>query len=211
MQSIEYGVTTARTATGSIAFARAMLWLTLGWNVGEAIIAVGSGLRAGSVALVGFGLDSSIEVTAAAVLLWRIGLPEDDARAESRERFAHRVVGATFLALATYIAIEAAYVVLTTNEPKPSGLGLLLAAASMIAMPIVGLLKRWNARKIGSAALIAESTETLICSYLSLTLFLGLGANRLFGWWWADVGAALLMVPWVVNEGFEGIRGDDDG
>jgi len=192
-----------------MSFARTMLWLTLGWNVGEAIIAVATGLRAGSVALVGFGLDSSIEVTAAAVLLWRIGLPEDDARAESRERFAHQIVGATFFALAAYIAMQVAYVVVTRNEPESSGLGLLLAAASLVAMPIVGFVKRWNAQRLGSPALVAESTETLVCSYLSLALFLGLGANRLFGWWWADIGAALLMVPWILKEGFEGIRGDD--
>ncbi|TAK65495.1 MAG: hypothetical protein EPO22_04735 [Dehalococcoidia bacterium] len=199
--------------SGSLPLAAALLWLTVAWNVIEGCVAVSSGLLAGSIALVGFGLDSFIEVAAAAVLLWRIGLPEDDARAEVRERFAHRVVGLTFLALAAYIAIETAYVVAMGNEPESSAVGLILAAASLTVMPAIGFAKRWNAERIGSAALVAESTETLVCSYLSLALLLGLGANSLLGWWWADIAAALAMAPWIVREGMEGIRGErcEDG
>ena len=197
----------------SIALARTLLWITLAWNVAEGIIAVSSGVVAGSVALVGFGLDSGIEVTAAAILLWRISLDEDDDRTEGRERLAHRIVGATFLALAAYIVSQAAYGLATGSRAEESGIGLALAAVATIVMPVLGLAKLRNATRLSSRSLVAESKETLVCSYLSVTLFLGLGANLVAGWWWADVAAALAMVPWLVREGIEGLRGescDDD-
>ena len=198
----------ARTARGSISLARGLLWLTLGWNIIEGVIAVSSGVVAGSVALVGFGLDSFIEVTAAGVLLWRLGVTEHDEAAERREATAHRVVGVTFIVLAIYIVGQVAYTLALGGQPEESQVGLALAIVSLMAMPVIGLLKRWNAQRIGSRALVAESSETLICSYLSLVLFIGLGANAAFGWWWADVAAALAMVPWIVREGLEGIRGE---
>lgn len=188
--------------------ALSLLWLTLIWNIVEGFVAVGSGVSAGSVALIGFGLDSFIEVTAAAVLLWRIGLPDHDERAERREAMAHRVVGATFLVLGGYIASQALYSVVVGDEPEESRIGLGLSVISLVVMPVLGLLKRANAQRLESRALIAESAETLICSYLSLSLFIGLGANAAFGWWWADIAAALAMVPWIVKEGIEGIRAE---
>ncbi|HEY5625306.1 MAG TPA: cation transporter [Dehalococcoidia bacterium] len=194
--------------SGSRRLSVLLLWLTISWNVIEGVIAVSSGVAAGSVALIGFGLDSFIEVTAAGVLLWRLGLPEQDERAERREAAAHRVVGITFLLLATYIGAQAVYTLTVGDEPDVSAVGLALAIISLAIMPGLGLTKRWNARKLGSRALIAESTETLICSYLSFTLFIGLGANAAFGWWWADIAAALAMVPWIVKEGLEGFRGE---
>jgi divalent metal cation (Fe/Co/Zn/Cd) transporter len=172
-----------------------LLWLTAAWNVIEGVVAVASGIAAASVALVGFGLDSFIEVTAAAILLWRLGLPEHDERVERREAAAHRVVGITFILLAAYIGAQSMYAMTLGDEPDESPIGLALSVLSLVVMPGLGLLKRWNARRIGSRALIAESTETLICSYLSLTLFIGLGANAAFGWWWADIAAALAMAP----------------
>lgn len=184
-----------------------LLWLTIAWNVVEGVVAVTSGIAAASVALVGFGLDSFIEVTAAGILLWRLGLPDHDEAVERREAAAHRVVGATFILLALYIVAQSVYAVTFGDEPEESRIGLVLAVLSLIVMPGLGLLKRSNARRIGSRALLAESTETLICSYLSLTLFIGLGANAAFGWWWADIAAALAMVPWIVKEGLEGLRG----
>jgi divalent metal cation (Fe/Co/Zn/Cd) transporter len=193
---------------GSRRLALALLWLTVGWNVVEGVIAVASGVMAGSVALIGFGLDSFIEVTAAGVLIWRLGLPEHDESAEQRERTSHRVVGITFLALALYIAAQAVYTVATGEQPEASGTGLVLAVVSLIVMPVLGLAKRANARQIGSRALIAESTETLVCSYLSFALLVGLGANAAFGWWWADITAALAMVPWIIREGLEGVSGE---
>lgn len=198
----------ARTAGGSISLARGLLWLTLGWNIIEGVIAVSSGIVAGSVALVGFGLDSFIEVTAAGVLLWRLGVMEHDEAAQRREATAHRVVGVTFIVLAIYIVAQVAYTLALGGQPEESQVGLALAIVSLIVMPVIGLLKRSNGQRIGSRALVAESSETLICSYLSLVLFIGLGANAAFGWWWADVAAALAMVPWIVREGLEGIRGE---
>ena len=167
------------------------------------------GVRAGSVALVGFGLDSFIEVFAAAVLLWRLSVPERDEHAESRERAASRLVGGTFFLLAAYIVAESSYVLLTGSRPEASKIGEALAVASLLVMPALGLLKRWNARWLGSPALIAESTETLVCSYLSATLLAGLALNAMFGWWWADVATALAMLWWILREGVEGLRAEE--
>lgn len=201
-------MTTLVRSRGSTSLAVLLLWLTISWNVAEGFIAVGAGIVAGSVALIGFGLDSFIEVTAAGILLWRLRLADEDERTERRERIAHQVVGATFVVLSIYILAQTAYVLATGNEPDSSSVGLVLAVVSLIVMPAIGLTKRWNATRIGSRALIAESSETLICSYLSLALFIGLGANAAFGWWWADVAAALAMVPWILREGLEGLRGE---
>jgi divalent metal cation (Fe/Co/Zn/Cd) transporter len=185
-----------------------LLWLTIAWNVAEGVIAVSAGLAAASVALVGFGLDSFIEVAAACILLWRLRLADHDEAVERREATAHRLVGVTFMLLAAYIGAQTIYTLAAGGEPQESRVGLVLAVASLVVMPGLGLVKRWNARRIGSRALIAESTETLVCSYLSLTLFIGLTANAAFGWWWADIAAALAMVPWIVKEGLEGLRGE---
>lgn len=185
-----------------------LLWATLAWNVVEGIVAVSSGIAAASVALIGFGLDSFIEVTAAGILLWRLGLPDHDEMAERRETTARRVVGSTFVVLALYIVGQTIYTLAGGSEPDESPVGLVLSIAATFVMPGLGLLKLRNARKLGSGALVAESKETLICSYLSLTLFIGLAANAAFGWWWADIAAALAMVPWIVKEGLEGLRGE---
>ena len=192
----------------SLSLARGLLWFTLAWNVAEGVIAVSSGLVASSVALVGFGLDSFIEVTAAAILIWRLSLAEGDERSERREAVAHRIVGATFIALAVYILAQSAYVVADGRQPEESGVGMALAVAATIVMPALALAKRRNAAGLGSRALIAEARETFACSYLSLTLFVGLAANALAGWWWADVAAALAMVPWIAREGVEGLRAE---
>jgi divalent metal cation (Fe/Co/Zn/Cd) transporter len=194
--------------SGSVSLARTLLWITLGWNVIEGFIAVTAGVTAGSVALVGFGFDSFIEVAAASILIWRLTAAHDDPRAEHRETVAHRVVGVTFLVLAGFIVVESVYVLGAGNDPGSSTVGIALALASLAVMPALGLTKRWNARLLGSPALVAESTETLVCSYLSLTLFIGLAVNAATGWGWADVLAALAMVPWIVKEGLEGIQGE---
>ena len=176
------------------------------------VLALASGAAAESVALLGFGFDSLIETAAAAVLLWRLRLeargaaPETLARSERR---VHRFVGWTFLALAAYVVVQSAWTLWTRDPPRESPLGIALAGASLILMPLVSLGKLRAAREIGSAALRAEARETLACSYLSLTLLVGLGANALAGWWWADPAAALLMVPWLVREGLEGVRGEE--
>jgi divalent metal cation (Fe/Co/Zn/Cd) transporter len=194
---------------GSMRLASALLWATLAYNVLEGIIAVSAGIRAQSVALVGFGLDSGIEVTASVILLWR--MQSSGELSERRELIARRVVGATFLVLAAYIVIQVAYTLLVGDQPESSTLGLWLAIASLTLMPALGLLKRWNAQRLHSHALMAEASETLVCSYLSAALFAGLALNAAFGWWWADIAAALAMTPWIVKEGIEGLRGDPCG
>jgi divalent metal cation (Fe/Co/Zn/Cd) transporter len=195
---------------GSRRLATWLLWITIAWNLAEGAVAVFSGIAAASVALIGFGLDSFIEVTAAGILLWRLRLPEHDEAMERREATAHRIVGITFILLVAYIVAQTLYVFAAGDEPDPSTVGLVLSVVSLIVMPGLGLLKRWNARRVGSRALVAESTETLLCSYLSLTLFVGLAANAIAGWWWADVAAALAMIPWIVKESLEGLRGEAD-
>jgi divalent metal cation (Fe/Co/Zn/Cd) transporter len=195
-------------------WARIGLWLvgaTLSYNVIEAAIALASGAAADSIALVGFGLDSGIEVAAAAVLLWRLALEArgtDGEELERAERRVHRFVGATFLALAVYVTGQAGWTLWTHEAPQESLVGIALAAASLVIMPLVSWGKLRAAREIGSAALRAEAKETLACSYLSFALLLGLVANAAAGWWLADPVAALATVPWLLREGREGIRGE---
>jgi divalent metal cation (Fe/Co/Zn/Cd) transporter len=193
---------------GSWRLAQVLIYLTVAWNLVEGIVAVVAGVRASSVALVGFGLDSFIEITASAVLVWRMAQP-NDARTEQRERLARRVVGATFILLAIYIVLQAAYLVVAGHAAEASGIGLALAGASLTVMPAIGLLKRRNAQRLHSHSLMAEAAETLVCSYLSAALVLGLALNAALGWGWADTAAALAMLPWIVKEGVEGLRAED--
>jgi len=193
---------------------RIALWLvtlTLAYNVLEGAVALWFGTAADSIALVGFGLDSVIEMAASAVLLWRLRLETRGADAERLERTehrAHRFVGATFLALAIYIGVQSTRTLLGAETPAESLVGIVLAGLSLVVMPLVAWGKLRAAREMGSAALRAEARETLACSYLSFTLLLGLGANAIVGWWWADPVAALLMIPWLVREGKEGLSGE---
>jgi divalent metal cation (Fe/Co/Zn/Cd) transporter len=184
---------------------------TLAYNVIEAGIALTAGVRARSIALVGFGLDSVIECAAAIFLLWRLSKEARgaDRRAiERAERQVRHFVGVTFMALAIYVLLEAAWTLVHRDPPGESSLGIALAAVSLVVMPLVAFGKMRAAREIKSSALRAEAKETLACSYLSLTLLLGLVANAAAGWWWADPIAAVLMVPWLAKEGIEGLRGD---
>jgi divalent metal cation (Fe/Co/Zn/Cd) transporter len=187
----------------------------MAYNFLEAIVALYAGIRADSIALVGFGLDSVIELAAATVLLWRLRVEsrgndaERIARAETRVR---RFVGVTFFALALYVATQSGWTLWMKDAPSESVLGIVLAVLSLILMPLIAWGKLRAARKIGSGALAAEAKETLACSYLSFCLLLGLGANAVAGWWWADPVAAILMVPWLVREGMEGFEeeGEED-
>jgi divalent metal cation (Fe/Co/Zn/Cd) transporter len=190
------------------------LWLvgaTMAYNVAEGGISLWAGIQASSIALVGFGLDSFIECMAAAALFWRLGIEARGAsleRVERSERRVHRFVGGTFLALALYVLIQAGWTLFKQETVHESLIGIILAGVSLVVMPLVAWGKLHAATAISSSALRAEAKETLACSYLSLTLLLGLVANALAGWWWADPVAALLMVPWLVKEGVEGIRGE---
>lgn len=184
---------------------------TVAYNLIEAAIALWSGVRADSIALVSFGLDSVIECIAAAALLWRLRVQARggcDSEVEQAERRVHEIVGATFVMLALYVTAQAGWMLLERQPPAESTVGLILAAASLVIMPLVALGKMRAAREIGSAALRAEAKETIACSYLSLTLLVGLAANAALGWWWADPVGALLMVPWLIKEGREGLRGE---
>jgi divalent metal cation (Fe/Co/Zn/Cd) transporter len=190
------------------------LWLvaaTMAYNVLEGVVAVWAGLEARSIALIGFGLDSFIECAAAAALFWRLGIAARGADPETIERGEGRVyrfVGGTFLALALYVLIQVGWTLWHQEAVSESRIGIILAIASLIVMPLVSWGKLHAANAISSAALRAEAKETLACSYLSFTLLLGLLANAVVGWWWADPIAALLMMPWLVKEGIEGVRGE---
>lgn len=190
--------------------ARRLVIATLLYNIAEAVIAIGSGIAARSIALVGFGLDSIIECAAAGVLLWHLkvhGLG-DSPDLEKSERRVRRFIGATFMVLAFYVLVEASLSLWKREAPEESLVGIALAIFSLVAMPLIAWGKIKAARFLKSAPLLAEAKETLACSYLSLTLLLGLVANAWLGWWWADPIAALLMIPWLVKEGLEGLRAE---
>jgi divalent metal cation (Fe/Co/Zn/Cd) transporter len=197
----------AKTALRLVAF-------TSLYNLGEGIVSVWVGLAADSISLIGFGGDSFIECAAAAAVLWRMAMETRGAergRIEAAERAVRRFVGATFLALALYVAAQAGWTLWAEAHPQESLIGIVIAYLSLAIMPPVAIRKLRAARALGSAALGAEAKETLACSYLSLVLLLGLGANAALGWWWADPVAALLMVPWLVSEGIEGLRAENAG
>jgi cation diffusion facilitator family transporter len=183
-------------------------YFTVGWNVLEGIIAIAAGVAAGSIALIGFGLDSYIEVASGLVLIWRLRKHgfTDEEEEEAAEKRAIFFVGVTFYLLAVYVVYESGKKLIYHEHPEESLVGIILAVVSLVVMPILALYKRKLAVEIRSRALRADALETLACSYLSLTLLLGLGANALFGWWWADPIAALAMVFFLLKEGTEAIR-----
>lgn len=190
---------------------RLATWLvasTLVYNVIEAVIAIWSGAEAESIALFGFGLDSVVEFAAAGIVLWRLLVEArgaDAATVASTERWVRRFVGATFWLLALYVTAQAGVTLWRQQAPEASTIGIVLAIASLSVMPLLAWGKMRVARQLGSAALLAEAKETLACSYLSVVLLVGLAANAAAGWWWADPAAALLMVPWLIKEGREGL------
>jgi divalent metal cation (Fe/Co/Zn/Cd) transporter len=184
-------------------------WLTLGYNTVEGFVAIGAGLLAGSIALLGFGFDSAIELAASAAALWRLNTDVNPHERERAELLTLRVVGILFLGLALYVAVDAANALLTREAPEESTVGIVLAAASLVVMPLLARAKRKVAIALGSRALRAESQQTQLCSYLSAILLGGLTLNALFGWWWADPTAALVMVPIIGREGLQALRGHD--
>jgi divalent metal cation (Fe/Co/Zn/Cd) transporter len=188
-------------------------YATIGYNSLEGIIAIAAGLLAGSIALVGFGFDSVIEVISGATLLWRLYADVDERRRERVEQRALRIVGSSLLLLAAYVLFDAGKSLIRREPPDESIVGIVLAAVSLVVMPLLVRAKRRVAKAIGSKALEADATQTAICTWLSAILLGGLLLNALAGWWWADPVAALVMVPIIVREGLEGIRGErcEDG
>jgi divalent metal cation (Fe/Co/Zn/Cd) transporter len=182
-------------------------YITVLYNSLEAVIALLAGVLAGSVALVGFGADSLIEVTAGVTALWRLGRDVDPAQRQHAERFTLRTVGLCFLALAAYITWDSLKALIGQEPPRESVTGIVLAAASLIVMPLLARAKRKVALAMQSGALVAEAKQTALCTWLSAILLSGLVLNAVLGWWWADPMAALAMVPIIAREGWEGVRG----
>jgi divalent metal cation (Fe/Co/Zn/Cd) transporter len=197
----------AVTRAAAVVRGRRVEYFTIAWNSLEGLLAVAAGAVAGSISLVGFGIDSFIEVTSGAVLLWRMSVDEDVHRRERNEKRALRIVGVCFLGLAAYIACESARDLLAKRPPEPSVPGIVLACASLIVMPLLSKAKRKVGYELGSAAMHADAKQTEFCTYLSAVLLLGLLLNRFFGWWWADPVAALIMVPVIAKEGIDGLSG----
>jgi divalent metal cation (Fe/Co/Zn/Cd) transporter len=186
---------------------RRVEYFTIAWNSLEGMVAVFAGLVAGSISLVGFGIDSFIEVTSGAALLWRMSVDADVDRRERNERLALRTVGLCFIALAAYIAYESIGDLTRRQAPEHSIPGIVLACVSLLVMPLLSRAKRKIGTALGSAAMHADAKQTDFCVYLSAILLGGLLLNALFALWWADPVAALIMTPIIAKEGFEGMRG----
>ncbi len=188
--------------------ARLLLLATIIYNVVEGVIALWSGIVAGSLALVAFGADSYIEVAAASLVLWRLGI-RDEEYGEAVERRVVRFIGWTFMALATAIVFRAAWSLAERGGAEESLVGIALAIFSVAFMPLIAIWKLRVAARGNLQSIAIEAKETIACSYLSLTLLIGLVANAAVGWWWLDGVTALLLTPWLIREGLEGIRGEE--
>ncbi|MBZ4486696.1 cation transporter [Microbacterium sp. cx-55] len=186
---------------------RRIRWIvagTIAYNVVEAVIALAAGTVASSAALIGFGLDSIVEVLSAAAVAWQFASPDP----EAREKVALRVIALSFFGLAAYVSVDAVISLVGNRAPEPSPVGIVLAAVSLAIMPFLSWAERRAGRELGSASAIADSKQTLICTYLSAALLVGLLLNSLFGWAWADSIAALVIAVFAVREGIEAWRGD---
>ena len=186
---------------------RHLEYFTIAWNALEGFVAVVAGAVSGSISLVGFGIDSFVEVTSGSVLLWRMSVDAEVQRRELNERRALRIVGVCFLLLAAYIVYESALDLWFRRAPEHSIPGIILACVSLIVMPLLSRAKRKVGRALGSAAMHADAKQTEFCTYLSAILLAGLLLNILFGLWWADPVAALIMVPIIAKEGIDGLQG----
>lgn len=183
--------------------------VTLIYNILEGVFSIAAGAMAGSISLVGFGVDSVIEVSSSVAALWRLRSdadPTDRARAEA---ITLRFIGLSFMALAAYIIVDAGRTLYLREPPDKTVPGIIIAAASVVVMPLLARAKRRIAAKLGSRALTADAMQTSLCTWLSAIVLAGLGLNALFGWWWADPVAAICMTPIIAKEGLEGLRGED--
>ena len=189
-------------------------YLTVGWNVLEGIIAVGAGIAAGSIALIGFGVDSFVETISGAVIIWRLMAEtrgrHDDEAIERIEQRAERLVGVAFMLLAAYVAFEAVRSLINRDAPEASPVGIALTALSIVVMLWLARAKRRVGEALGSRAMIADAQQTYACWYLSVVTLAGLALNAVFGFWWADPVAALGIAVLLVREGIEALNGEDD-
>jgi divalent metal cation (Fe/Co/Zn/Cd) transporter len=183
-----------------------LAWLGVGWHGVEAAIAVGAGLAASSIALIGFGVDSLIESSAGFILLWRFAASR--ATSDDAERRAQRLIAVSFYAIAAYVGFEAVRSLLTGDRPEASWVGIGLAAVTLVTMPPLAIAKGRIAERLGSSATKSEGQQNMLCAYLSAALLVGLGANALLGLWWADPVTALVIAGVAVKEGRESWRGE---
>lgn len=190
-----------------VRLARLLAWSSLAWMTAEGAVAITAGILADSIALIGFGIDSAIEGIASVVIIWRFWGAR--ALSEAAERRAQKLVALQFFILAPYVAIEAVRALVTADHPDVSTLGIALTAVSLVLMPYFGVAKRRVGTQLGSRATRGEGMQNILCAYLSAAVLLGLGANALFAWWWADPLAALVVAGVAVREGLESWRGED--
>ncbi|WP_433383587.1 cation transporter [Actinoplanes sp. CA-142083] len=182
---------------------RVLVAATIAYNVVEAVVAIGAGAAAGSTALIGFGLDSVVEVSSAAAVAWQFAARDP----ETREKTALRIIAFSFFGLAAYVAVESVRTLVNNSPAEHSTAGLILAAVSLVVMPGLSYAQRRAGRELGSRTAVADSKQTLLCTYLSGVLLAGLALNGLFGWSWADPAAALVIAAVAVKEGREAWRG----
>jgi divalent metal cation (Fe/Co/Zn/Cd) transporter len=183
---------------------RLLVAATITYNVIEAIVAISAGAAASSTALIGFGLDSVVEVSSAAAVAWQFSAADH----ERRERVALRIIAVSFFALAAFVSVESVRTLVGADRAEHSTVGLVLAAVSLAVMPALSTAQRRAGRRLGSATAVADSKQTLLCTYLSAVLLVGLAVNSLFGWWWADSVAALVIAAVAAREGLQAWRGD---
>jgi divalent metal cation (Fe/Co/Zn/Cd) transporter len=186
--------------------AKLLAWGGNWWHVGEFAVALGAGVAAGSIALTAFGIDSLIELAAGSVIIWRLAARRVDS--ETAERHAQQLISGTYALLAAYVAVEATRALIDGTHPGPSWIGIALAAVTAPTMPLLAVAKRRVGRALGSQATASEGMQNMICAYLSVALLVGLGANALLGWWWADPVAALVIGAVAAREAVESWRGE---
>ena len=186
-------------------------YFTIGWNSLEGLVALIAGAIAGSISLVGFGIDSFIEVTSGAALLWRMSVDADAESRERNEKLSLRIVGVCFIALAAYVLYESILDLAARKAPQHSLPGIILACVSLIVMPILSRAKKRVGTELGSQAMRVDARQTDFCVYLSAILLAGLVLSAALGWWWADPASALVMTPIIAKEGFEALKGESLG
>lgn len=201
-------VLTADERTALVRRGIVLSYVTIAYNSLEAMVSLVAGVSSGSVALVGFGLDSVIEVTSSGAVQWRLRSDANPASRERIERRTLRIVGVCFLTLAGYVAGDSLHALVQHEHPARTVSGIIILSLSIVVMPLLARRKRAVGVALGSRALSADATQTSLCAWLSAIALTGVLLNAVFGWWWADPAAALLMTPIIANEGFEAFRGE---